>query len=606
MEYQHLAKNIRKRAQEYKNKNALYYKDAKTDSWIGISWTDFGRRIEKIAKALISFGIKPQDNIAVFSQNSPEWIIADLAVMSIRAVTVPVYATNSETELEYIVNDAEISIVFVGGQDQYNTAASLIKKNKYLKLIIALDEEIKIDKKVTSVYLKSFISVKPDKKTDTELEKRFENSSLTDLACIIYTSGTTGEPKGVMLDHSNFTETIKAHDKELKFSDKESSLSFLPLAHVFEHNWVMVCLHNGIEVYFNENPKLIANALQEVKPNYMCAVPRFFEKIYSAIEDKKNSSSPTKTKIFNWSVKTGDLYYNQYKNLEKEIPLMLNLKKQVADKLVLNKLKDVFGGQIKMMPCGGAPIDERIVAFFHGIGINVKVGYGLTETMATVTLFPDTQAVYSSVGKTLTGTEVKIGENNEILVKGPGVMKGYYKKPEQTKEVFKEGWFKTGDAGRIDKKGNLFITDRIKDLMKTSGGKYIAPQKLETAFVNDIFIEQIAIIGDQKKFVSALTVPNFEALKKYAEKNKIHFENVEDLINNTHIIEMFKKRFDELQKNFSGFEKIKKFKLLPKEFTIDAGELTATLKIKRKVIYKKYKEIIDSMYGEKHDEKNGK
>ena len=606
MEYQHLAKNIRKKAEQYKNKNAIYYKDGKTDSWIGITWSDFSRRIDEIAKALISFGIKPQDNIAIFSQNSPEWIIADLAILSTRAVTVPVYATNSKTELEYIVNNAEISIVFAGGQEQYDTAASLIKKNKFLKLIVALDEEIKLDEKVNSVYLNSFASVKPDKKIDDELEKRFGNSSLTDLACIIYTSGTTGEPKGVMLDHSNFTETIKAHDKELNFSDTETSLSFLPLAHVFEHNWVMVCLHNGIEVYFNENPKLIANALQEVKPNYMCAVPRFFEKIYSAIEDKRNSSSSTKAKLFDWSLKTGDLYYNQYKNLEKDIPFTLNFKNNIADKLVLSKLRDIFGGQIKMMPCGGAPIDTKIVAFFHSIGLNVKVGYGLTETMATVTLFGDTQTVYSSVGRTITGTEIKIGANNEILVKGPGVMKGYYKKPEQTKEVFVDGWFRTGDAGKIDEKSNLYITDRIKDLMKTSGGKYIAPQKLETTFVNDLFIEQIAIIGDQKKYVSALTVPNFEALKKYAKKNNIDFESIEDLINNTHIIEMFKKRFDELQKNFSGFEKIKKFKLLPKEFTIDAGELTATLKLKRKVIYEKYKEMIDMMYGEKNEEKTKK
>lgn len=603
MEYQHLAKNIRKRAKQYKNKKAVYYKGGKADSWIGISWNEFVERIDNISKALIDFGIKPQDNIAVFSQNSPEWIITDLAIMTVRAVTVPVYATNSVTELEYIVNDAEISVVFAGGQDQYNTAASLIKKNKFLKLIIALDEEIKLDKEINSVYLNSFASVKPDKKTDEELKKRIENSSLTDLACIIYTSGTTGEPKGVMLDHSNFTETIKAHDEELSFSDTETSLSFLPLAHVFEHNWVMVCLHNGIEVYFNENPKLIANALQEVKPNYMCAVPRFFEKIYSAIEDKKNSSSSIKIKLFDWSLKTGDQYYNEYKNWGKEIPFTLNIKNKIADKLVLSKLRDILGGNIKMMPCGGAPIDAKIVRFFHGIGLNVKVGYGLTETMATVTLFGDTETIFNSVGKTITGTEIKIGENDEILVKGPGVMKGYYKKPEQTKEVFVDGWFRTGDAGKIDEKGNLYITDRIKDLMKTSGGKYIAPQKLETTFVNDLFIEQIAIIGDQKKFVSALTVPNFEALKKYAEKNKIHFENVEDLINNTHIIEMFKKRFDELQKNFSGYEKIKKFKLLAKEFTIEAGELTATLKLKRKVIYKKYQDIIDSMYGEKKEEK---
>ncbi|MEN8187979.1 MAG: AMP-binding protein, partial [Bacteroidota bacterium] len=284
--------------------------------------------------------------------------------------------------------------------------------------------------------------------------------------------------------------------------------------------------------------------------------------------------------------------------LEKRVPTGLKLKHRIANKLVLSKLKDVLGGKIKMMPCGGAPIDAKIVRFFHSIGINVKVGYGLTETMATVTLFGDHHFEFDSVGKTITGTKIKIGKNNEILVKGPGVMKGYYQKPEQTKSTFIDGWLKTGDAGKIDEFGNLFITDRIKDLMKTSGGKYIAPQKLETAFVNDAFIEQIAIIGDERKFVSALTVPDFEALKKYAKNNGINFDSIEDLITNNQIVELFKKRFEELQQSFSPFEKIKKFTLLPKEFTIDAGELTATLKLKRKVIAKKYKELIDKMYGD--------
>ncbi|MEN8124256.1 MAG: long-chain fatty acid--CoA ligase [Bacteroidota bacterium] len=598
MKYQHLAINIKIKAKQYKDKNAIYYKDDKTDSWVGIPWNKFDYQIKNISKALLKFGIKPQQNIAIFAQNIPEWIIADLAIMSIRAVTVPIYATNSTKEVEYIVNDAEISVIFVGEQMQYDEVVALCKKNKYLKLVVALRDDIKLKTTTNSVYLKDFSSVKQDRKIDLELQKRYDESSLSDLACIIYTSGTTGEPKGVMLDHANFADTIKAHDKELNYSDKDTSLSFLPLTHVFEHNWVLVCLHNGIEVYFNENPKFIANALKEVKPNYMCAVPRFFEKIYSAIEDKKNSSSSTKIKLFDWALDVGNDYYNHHKRLEKSIPFSLKLKNIIADKLVHSKLKDILGGNIKMMPCGGAPIDAKIVRYFHSIGINVKVGYGLTETMATVTLFGDNHFEFDSVGKPINGTEIKIGENNEILVKGPGVMKGYYQKPDQTKSTFIDGWLKTGDAGKIDEFGNLYITDRIKDLMKTSGGKYIAPQKLETAFVNDSFIEQIAIIGDQKKFVSALTVPDFETLKKYAEKNKIRFDNIEDLITNNQIIEMFRQRFEELQKNFSGFEKIKKFTLLPKEFTIDAGELTATLKLKRKVIAKKYKELIDKMYGD--------
>lgn len=596
MDYQQIGRNIREKVKLYQHKNAIHYKNK--GSWIGISWIEFGKQIENVSKALLQFGIDKQQNIAVFAQNMPQWIIADIAIMSIRAVTVPIYATNSNKELEYIINDAEISVIFVGEQEQYDKAFELLKTNKYLKLIVALQDSIKIEKNKNSVHFKDFSAIINDIKINQELQERYEECKLTDLACIIYTSGTTGEPKGVMLDHANFSETIKAHDIVLDYSDKDKSLSFLPLTHVFEHNWTLVCLHNGIEAYFNQNPKYIGKALKEVKPNFMCSVPRLFEKIYGAVQENKNSSSVTKVELMNWALSVGNNYHNKHKRLEKKIPFILNIKYKIANKLVLSKLRDIFGGQIKMMPCGGAPIDAKIVQFFHTIGINIKCGYGLTETMATVSLFGNNNFEFNSVGKTIIGSTIKIGDSNEILVKGPGVMKGYYKKPEQTIEVFKNGWFCTGDAGKIDGQGNLYITDRIKDLMKTSGGKYIAPQKLETVLINDEFIEQIAIIGDQKKFVSALTVPSFETLKKYAEKHKISFDSIDDLISNNLIKDMFEKRFEELQKNFSGFEKIKKFTLLPKEFTIDTGELTATLKLKRKVIQKKYKELIDKMYGD--------
>jgi long-chain acyl-CoA synthetase len=353
-----------------------------------------------------------------------------------------------------------------------------------------------------------------------------------------------------------------------------------------------------MEVYFNENPKQIAEVLKEVKPTVMCTVPRIFEKIYSAIQDKKKEASPTKIKLMDWALNVGNTYNNQYLRLEKTPSILLKLKYKIADKLVLSKLRTVFGGNIKFMPCGGAPLASELVTYFHSFGLNVKCGYGLTETTATASLFGNTQFEFNSAGKAIEGTSIKIGDNNEILVKGPGVMKGYYKKPVETAKVFKDGWFCTGDAGKIDKKGNLIITDRIKDLMKTSGGKYIAPQKLESALINDSFIEQIAVIGDQQKYVTALAVPSFENLKKYALEHKITFKDIEELISHNQIKELFEKRFEELQKEFSKFEKIKKFTLLSKEFTIEAGEITATLKLKRKVILKKYKALIDKMYKE--------
>lgn len=592
----HLGKEIRDKVAKYQDKNAIYFKDNTLNAWVGISWLNFGKQIESVSKALLNFGIKPQQNVAIFSENSPEWMIADIGIMSIRAVTVPIYATNSKNEAEYIINDAEISVLFVGGQEEYDKAFEILQTNSNLKLIVALSTSIKIQNTENSIHLNTFIAFEATAEVETELQKRYYDADKMDLASIIYTSGTTGEPKGVMLDHTNFIQSLEAHNYELEVSDKDASLSFLPLSHIYERSWVFFCLHMGIEVYFNQNPKLIAEVLKEVKPTVMCTVPRIFEKIFAAIQDKRKEASPTKMKLASWALGIGNNYYNKHKRLDIKVPLALKLKYKIADKLVLSKLRDVFGGRIKFMPCGGAPLAPEMVSFFHSFGLNIKCGYGLTETTATVSLFGYKHFEFNSAGKAIHGTQIKIGDNDEVLVKGPGVMKGYYKKTTETAEVFENGWFKTGDAGTIDAAGNLVITDRIKDLMKTSGGKYIAPQKLELALINDAFIEQIAVIGDQQKYVTALAVPSFENLKKYALEHKISFKDIDELVNHNQIKEMFEKRIEELQKEFSVFEKIKKITLLPKEFSIEAGEITATLKLKRKVIQQKYKELIDKMY----------
>jgi len=598
MEDNHIGIEIRNKVLQYQGENSIYYKDNKLNAWVGISWTDFGDKIQNLSKALLNYGIKEHQNIAIFAENMPDWIIADIAIMSIRGVTVPIYATNSQNEVEYIVNDAEINLVFVGGQAEYDKALQISKTNSNLKYIVSLCEDIKIENNENSIHLNDFLVLKMNETIETELQKRYYECESTDLASIIYTSGTTGEPKGVMLDHTNFMQSLVAHDFELVVSQKDSSLSFLPLSHIYERSWVFFCLHRGIKVYFNQNPKLIAEVLKEVKPTVMCTVPRIFEKIYAAIQDKRKEASPTKMKLASWALGIGNAYFNKYQRNDIKVPLALKLKHKIADKLVLSKLREVFGGRIKFMPCGGAPLAPDMVSFFHSFGLNIKCGYGLTETTATVSLFGYKHFEFNSAGKAIHGTQIKIGENDEILVKGPSLMKGYYKKPKETADVFEDGWFKTGDAGKMDEKGNLIITDRIKDLMKTSGGKYIAPQKLELALINDAFIEQISVIGDQQKYVTALAVPSFENLKKYAIEHKIAYEDIEELINQSQIKEMFEKRIEALQKDFSVFEKIKKFSLLPKEFSIEAGEITATLKLKRKVIQKKYKGIIDKMYNE--------
>ncbi|NEW79215.1 MAG: long-chain fatty acid--CoA ligase [Gelidibacter sp.] len=598
MDNNHIGIEIRNKVLQFQGKNAIYYKNQKLKTWVGISWTNFGDKIQNLSKALLHFGIKEHQNVAIFAENMPNWIVADIAIMSIRAVTVPIYATNSRKEVEYIINDAEISVLFVGSQQEYNKAFEISKTSNYLKLIVGLSKDIKFENPENSIYLNDFMVYKANETIETELQKRYYESESTDLASIIYTSGTTGEPKGVMLDHTNFMQSLEAHDFELDVSEKDSSLSFLPLSHIYERSWVFFCLHMGIEVYFNQDPKQIAEVLKEVKPTLMCTVPRIFEKIFAAIQDKRKEASPTKMKLASWALGIGNAYYNKHKRIDKKVPLTLKLKHKIADKLVLSKLREVFGGRIKFMPCGGAPLAADMVSFFHSFGLNIKCGYGLTETTATVSLFGYKHFEFNSAGKAIHGAKIKIGENDEILVKGPGVMKGYYKKPKETAEVFENGWFKTGDAGMMDENGNLIITDRIKDLMKTSGGKYIAPQKLELALINDAFIEQIAVIGDQQKYVTALAVPSFENLKKYALEHKITFNDIEELINHNQIKEMFEKRLEELQKEFSVFEKIKKITLLPKEFSIEAGEITATLKLKRKVIQQKYQELIDKMYKE--------
>jgi len=598
MNYQHWGKHLRQRIEKFGDKTAMCYKNETSGEWVDVSWCDFGIQTRQVSKALLKLGIDIQESVAIFSQNMPEWIVADLAIMSVRGVTVPIYPTNSTTEAKYILKDAAVQAIFVGEQEQYDRTMELIDECSTIKMIIVFDKSVKLTDHQNSMYWDEFIELGKASRLGKEFDARFETATLDDLATLIYTSGTTGEPKGVMIDHNNITSVLRSHDIELNLTEDEVSLSFLPLSHVYERGWTFFCLHRGFKIYFNRDPKQIGPTMKEAKPTIMCTVPRIYEKIYSAIQDKSKDASGIKLKILNWSLKIGELRNNQYKRFEKKVPLGLKLKFKLADKLVLSKFRDIFGGRINFTPCGGAPLSSEIISFFHSVGINIKMGYGLTETMATVCLYGDTQIDFNTTGKTLNGTEIKIGENDEILVKGPGVMRGYYKKPDETAKVMKDGWFCTGDAGKIDENGNLTITDRIKDLMKTSGGKYVAPQKLETTLVNDQFIEQVAVIGDCQKYVTALAVPAFEPLRQYAKKHNISFDSIEDLISNSQIVEFFEKRFEDMQKEFSRFEKIKKFTLLPKEFSMEAGEITSTLKLKRKVIQEKYKHLIEKMYKE--------
>lgn len=562
----------------------------KKEVWKDINWKEFRRMVFKTANALKSSGISENDKVAIYADNSAEWIVFDLAVLSLGAITVPIYSTNNLEQAAYILNDSESKMILVGNQQQYDAAFEIAANSPFLQEIIVAKKAVWTKKERTH-YLEDFV-----KNADDNFSIVEKNGD--DLATIIYTSGTTGVPKGVMLTHRNFTECFQAHFDFFKFKnfEKEHSLAFLPLTHVFERSWTLLCLTGGAKVSFLENTKLIATALTEVKPTMMCSVPRFYQKIYAGVNEMVANGSSLKKKIFNFALNAGS-QVSEFKRLEKQVPAGLAVKNKIAHLLVFKKIKNKMGGQLWFMPCGGASISPEVTRFFDAMGIHITVGYGLTETTATLTAFPFKHYVHGSAGIPLGDTQLRLGENDEILAKGSGIMKGYYKKPNETADVFtQDGWFKTGDAGKFDASGNLFITDRIKDLMKTSNGKYITPQPIENLLSNDNFINQAMVVAEGRPYVTALIIPNFEALKDYLPKLNIDFTNWDEVVNMDKVKEFYHQKIEQIQRQLSGFEKVKKFILMPAEFEIGSGEITPTLKVKRNVVQQKYAEIIGRMY----------
>ncbi len=587
----HIGKLVMNRMKKYDQKVMMRIKNG--DSWKEFTGKECLSLMKKVSHSLLLEGVKHQEKIGIYSQNMPEWTFADVGTIAIGAVTVPIYATNIDSQTKYIVEDANIRILFVGEQQQYDETLKIIDETT-LEKVIVFDKKVPLTHPKT-VYFDDWISQNHASVASTYKEREAVFNE-EDLATIIYTSGTTGEPKGVMLDHRNLVQMCKNHDIRFILTDKDSSLAFLPLSHIFERGWTFYVYHKGMCNTYNSNPKEIAGILKEVKPTVMCSVPRLYEKIHDMIYANLQKASFIKKSIFRWSVRVGKKAEKYFSKQEK-IPFFINLQYGIADKLVFSKIRQQFGGNLKFMPCGGAFLANEITSFFRIAGLPIIIGYGLTETSATVTSYELDKYSLGTVGNTLPNTEIKIGENNEILVKGTGVMKGYYNKPEETAKVFDEdGWFKTGDSGKIDENGNLIITDRIKDLIKTSGGKYIAPQHLEVMLTKHSFISQAVVTGEGKPYPSVLLVPNFEALKSWALHKKISFNDVKELIQIPKVIEKYNKIVDDLQTRLAQFEKAKKFTLMPREFSMEEEEITPTFKPKRKTIYQKYKELIDKMY----------
>lgn len=585
---------IRGNSSKYGSRSAMFYQN-EDKIWVPVTWAEFWQAIEDTAKAFLANGVKPGDRVAIMSRNMPEWTISDYALQLVRAVSVPLFSSTSVAQAEYMLNETESILILVGEQEQYDVAKQLLKHVPSLRRIIAFDAAVKFDEGQYSIYFSEFIATGKEGDYAEQLKTLASEVQEQDLCTILYTSGTSGEPKGVMLSVGNFLHCIRIHELRLTVSDKDISLCFLPLSHIFERGWTFIVLSCGMTSYYLRNPKEVVDAVKVVKPTIMCSVPRFFEKTYEGVNATIAKSSELKQKMFRWAIQIGGKRLDYIWN-KKPVPLGLGIAYAVADKLVLAKGRAALGGNFRFMVCGGAALSLEIIHFFEQVGIHIKVGYGLTETVASVTCLLDDDLNTSSVGKVMPLLDVKIGDNDEIMVKGGTVFMGYYKKPELTAEVFKDGYFCTGDAGTLDENGYLFLKDRIKDIIKTSSGKYIAPQKIESLLSGDKYIEQITIIGSERKYITALVVPTNLAFEELMKEMNIGNKPRVEQVKERKVIEFFQQRINELQKDLSPFEQVKKIVLLPAEFSIQTGELTPSLKIKRRVVAEQFKTEIENMY----------
>jgi len=601
MIYHHLSVLVHRQAEKYGDKIALKYRNYETAQWIPITWKQFSVQVKQVANALVALGIEEEENIGVLSQNKPECLFVDFGAYANRAVTIPLYATSSPAQVEYIVNDAGIRYLFVGEQFQYDAAFGVFGFCSTLQQLIIFDRNVVKDPRdVSSIYFDELLEQAKVLPHADVVEARTARASADDLANILYTSGTTGEPKGVMLHHSNYLEVLRIHDIRLPFmTDKDVSINFLPLTHVFERAWCYLCIHKGVQVCVNLRPADIQMTIKEVRPTLMCSVPRFWEKVYDGVQEKIAQETGLRKSLMLDAIKVGKAHNLDYLRNGKTPPLLLQIKYKFYEKTVYALLKKTIGIENgNFFPTAGAAVSDEICEFVHSVGINMVVGYGLTESTATVSCFPNVGYQIGSVGAVMPDLDIKIGAENEILLKGRTITKGYYKKPEATAAAIdQDGWFHTGDAGYI-KDGHLYLTERIKDLLKTSNGKYISPQALETKLAIDRYIDQIAIIADQRKFVSALIVPVYGYVKEYAHEKGLEYNSMEELLQHPKIQGLFRARIDTLQQQFAHYEQVKRFTLLPEPFSMERGELTNTLKLKRAVVSRNYKEAIDKMYEE--------
>ena len=597
----HLSVLVHDQAKNYGNREALIYQDFGNEEWKSLSWNDFSTKVKTVSNALLNMGVKVQENIGVFSQNCPQYLFCDYGAWGVRAVTIPFYATSSEQQIQYIVNDAKIRFLFVGEQEQYDKAKRVMSLCPTLERIVVFDASVALNRSdANAIYFDDFLKLGEGFPRQTEVAKLSSEATFEDLANILYTSGTTGDSKGVMLTYGQYHAALAANAKCVNVREEDRVLDFLPFAHIFEKAWAILSVSVGARLIINNDPKRVQQSMRETNPTCMSAVPRFWEKVYAGVMEKIENSSTVSQRIFNYALSVGRKHNIDYLSRGKRPPMSLSIKYNTINKTLFAKIRKELGlVNPNIFPTAGAAISPHIEEFVHSVGINMIAGYGLTESLATVTCDHHGEPyTVGSIGRLVDGLEMKISEEGEVLLKGPTIFKGYYNRKDVTEESFTpDGFFKTGDAGYI-KNGELFLTERIKDLFKTSNGKYIAPQMVESRLMVDKYIDQIAIIADERKFVSALIVPEYRLLEAYAQsRGKINL-STEELCADADVNAMLKERIDTLQQQFAYYEQVKRFTILPAPFTMESGELTNTLKLRRRVVNERYKAIIDKMYEE--------
>ena len=597
----HLSVLIHDLANKYGDKTALTFKKFGSDKWQSVSWNQFSLRVKQVSNALLNIGAKPHNKIAVFSQNCVHYLYTDFGAYGIKVCSIPFYATSSEQQIQYMITDGQVRFLFVGEQEQYDKAHRVFALCPSLERIIIFDSSVRISTHdPAALYFKDFIKLGENLPRQTEVEALYQSASMDDMANILYTSGTTGDSKGVMLTYGQYDAALRANDEVVPVSEKDRVINFLPFTHIFERGWAYLSLSEGAQLFINTYPHEIQESMRQVHPTCMCSVPRFWEKVYIAVKAKMDEAGSVQKKLFYHALAVGRKRNIEYIANGKRPPLTLELEYKIINKTVLSMVRKQLGLEHpNIFPTAGAYVSPKVEEFILSVGIGMVVGYGLTESLATVScVHLDKKFTIGSVGRPISSIQIKIGEDNEILLKGPTITKGYYHRDTTNAKVFdEEGFFRTGDAGYM-KDGELFLTERIKDLFKTSNGKYIAPQQVESLLLVDKFIDQVAVIADQRKFVSALIVPEFRLVEDWAREHHIAFSSREDLCANEQVKKMLQERINTLQQQLAYYEQIKRITLLPHHFSMESGELTNTLKIRRPIINKNYQAEIDKMYEE--------